>query len=91
MISLGKSVSAGLPALTGTLNGRGNQSGQFMETGTGALYGYKTGPGYPPNQWSENYSWCDSLGFNAASCNTIYGNSTTVTPKSLKVGMYIKY
>lgn len=29
--------------------------------------------------------------FNASKYNAIYGKSTTVTPKSLKVGWYIKF
>ena len=29
--------------------------------------------------------------FNASKCDTTYGSSTTVTPKSLKVGWYIKF
>lgn len=39
---------------------------------------------------SNGDTYC-GITFNANAANPIYGNSNTVTPASLKVGMYIKF
>ena len=93
--SIGTSVPAGLPNITGVLGDTNStdwvkgfanstlSSGAFF---TGTLQNKK---GFASNSTKES---CNSgFGFDASSSNSTYGNSTTVTPLSLVTQFLIKY
>ena len=75
--------SAGLPNITG-------------DSGFNADIAFANGAFYrsAEQQRSENASggnYGDNMGFDASRCSSIYGNSTTVQPKSVTVKFCIKY
>ena len=81
----GSSISAGLPNITGSGSGVGNDNGSSF-SGAFSLTGrnqYNIG-GY-------NYSQGQGFTFKASNSNSIYGNSTTVQPPSKTVRYMIKY
>jgi len=85
-------VSASLPNITGAAVGSTNQTGHFSEATVGAVKTYFYGPGYVTSAFTQNITRADSFNINASRCSSVYSDSaTTVTPKSLKVAMYIKY
>ena len=67
--------------------------GVFLNKGSGAIQGMYTNTIHCTNvpvdgsKWSGNNYWS----FDASRVSTIYGNSETVTPISLKTGFYIKF
>lgn len=80
---------AGLPEIAGATNGAvtygGQQNGALY---TPAITSYKV---QAPTNGGGSLTTAEGYQFNASKYNTIYGKSTTVTPKSLKVGWYIKF
>ena len=84
--TLGDLTEAGLPNITGTATGTEFPGG--MQSTTGALYN--------PVPGESNYSSGSTgsgksriLAFDASLSNSIYGNSSTVQPQSIKVLYYI--
>ena len=70
------------------------KQGVFLNEGSGAIQGMYINtiactnvPIDGGSTWSGNNYWS----FNASRVSTIYGNSETVTPISLKTGFYIKF
>ena len=86
LTALGDLVEAGSPNITGMLPvPRGNQeppasSGAFSKRS--ATYNARIGAG-------SNDSWGNYYDFNASDSNSIYGNSTTVQPQTIKVLYYV--
>ena len=78
--ALGDLIEAGLPNITGDA-GANDNSGY----GTGAFYKNSVGNTYT---WSNTGSY-NKLSFDASRSSSIYGNSTTVQPQSIKVLYYI--
>ena len=79
----------GLPGIQGATNG----AVTYGEQQNGALYtpattSYKI---QAPTNGGGSMTTASDYQFNASKYNAIYGRSTTVTPKSLKVGWYIKF
>lgn len=84
-------VNAGLPNITASINlamKRFTQgaTGAFSATDWDSRGTVKRGD----SDGDGNYN-CWTLGFNAASSNAIYGNSTTVQPPSIKVRVKTRY
>lgn len=82
---LSTSVSAGLPNITGTYK---NPNLRYNGTVTSGALDATTSNASAGNagQLVSTY-----ITFDAHNSNTIYGNSETVTPKSLAVLLLIKY
>lgn len=86
----GTSNAAGLPNLTGKANSNGNAflgtttTGVFAGTHHEGAYGIGT-----VNVPYGNYAY--TLDFDASQSSAIYGNSTTVQPKSVEMLFCIKY
>lgn len=78
--SLGSLVEAGLPNITGRFQGAGENAGDAV----GAFYQY--GKGW---QVSNSGDRDNIYGFDASRSSSIYGNSTTVQPQTIKVFYYI--
>lgn len=85
--SVGGTVSAGLPNISGAITNIGAQVEGESVTASGAISisgnqsswtGHPSGTGY----------YLTSIKFNASSSNSVYGKSTTVQPKSRTVYMY---
>lgn len=96
LTALGDLVEAGLPNITGNTHQQYNSSlsaGWHNNTGSnlgsGALYIGSTGT----TSYSQQASWSayTSYGmyFDASKSNSLYGNSSTVQPQSIKVLYYI--
>lgn len=79
--TLGNLTQAGLPNITGTFCGAGesssNATGVFYKVGTGVTV------------YNQNSDPDNKYGFDASRSNSIYGNSNTVQPQSVKVLYYI--
>lgn len=88
--ALGDLLQAGLPNIEGTL--RFSQKGFPLSDAalaSGALYKISESTnGYFSNQ-SDSVTRFSTIGFNASNSNSIYGNSSTVQPQSIKVLYYI--
>lgn len=91
MCRVGTSVEAGVPNITGEANAQNNGYGFVHTYDNNSVTGcFKAGT-------SQNSTWAGtnrvgySLGFDASLANSIYGNSTTVTPNSVAAGFYIKF
>ena len=84
LTALGDLVEAGLPNITGALWGGRNTSSAYTEafhmTGSSSS---KTSRA----DWGENLN--SAVNFNASRSSSIYGNSTTVQPQTIKVLYYI--
>lgn len=78
----GDTVEAGLPNITGEMNGLYGELSD--EKASGALY-VRSGVA----KWTST-AWKDygQLGFDASKSNRIYGNSTTVQPPAYYVYMW---
>lgn len=79
-------MNAGLPNITGIINqyfttANGDADGPFLLEGYKKFYA-------TPNGTSQGLN---TLNFNASLSNPIYGNSTTVTPLSLKSNFFLKF
>ena len=89
--SLGGYLEDGLPNITGTLKN--------YPVGNSDVYGYSgtftLGASYIPSKSNGVYNIANGkvrdLSFDASRSNPIYGNSTTVQPKSVAVNYIIKY
>lgn len=86
--SVGTTVEAGLPNVSGSISeimqGSGTSvSGAFSNTGSNALYLI----GYGTDFITARYK---TIGFNASSSSSIYGNSTTVQPPALFVNYWYR-
>ena len=79
--ALGDLVEAGLPNITGTFSG----SGEGSSYATGAFYSAGAGA-YVYNQNSDRDN---QYGLDASRSSSIYGNSITVQPQTIKVLYYI--
>lgn len=73
---IGSTVEAGLPNITGTFGGNRyyNASGAFVYTGSTHVRGS-----------SRSGGAMEGVDFNAFRSSSVYGNSTTVTPPSVKL------
>ena len=79
------SIEAGLPNITGTVLGA-KELRLLSTTGAFSISGYgKSGRGQ--TEGNEEHE----LILDASLSNSIYSNSNTVTPKSLKTFMLVKY
>ena len=78
--ALGDLIEAGLPNITGEFAVKAQP-----KTPTGAFYTISTGGGSYDNSFTGN----EVIGFKASISNSIYGNSSTVQPQSIKVFYYI--
>ena len=85
LTALGDLVEAGLPNLTGSASGNIAQSGLGW-TGSG-VFSAGTATGGAPDLYGGTY--IKELKFDASHSNSIYGNSTTVQPQTIKVLYYI--
>lgn len=83
--TLGNLTEAGLPNLTGGVCGNG-----FFEDAGSSYYGVfvkgSNSGKQPPAEGQGTAKWLD---FNASRSNSIYGNSNTVQPETIKVLYYI--
>ena len=85
--ALGDLVEAGLPNITGTVQ---TAPGRSSYTMTGAMYQYATSNAtnvYGNGATSTNTQY--GIGFDASRSSSIYGNSSTVQPQTIKVLTYI--
>ena len=88
--NLGDLTQAGLPNITGNF-GANFAQGNFFNKGSGAFGSYRdnsintTVPNDSANQYSNNNMW----DFDASRSSSIYDNSNTVQPQSVKVLYYI--
>lgn len=89
----GTIIKAGLPNITGSFNGRGNEylsSGGTITSARGALIiSMNAGASMSGTFFSKNDVNVDVVTFDASRSNSIYGNSTTVQPPAYS--MYIWY
>ena len=83
--SVGQTLDAGLPNITGNLNGMVTDSGGSF---SGAFFynGRPQKKGWP----SADYDEIRNIGFDASSSNNIYGKSNTVQPPAVKMLYIIK-
>lgn len=88
---VGAEKSAGLPNITGEFSGINNSLHEYI---SGGCY-YSLVPGGADTDMGtgkNNYAGKPiAVGFSASKSNSIYGNSTTVTPPSLPMFFIIKY
>ena len=89
---LGKAIEAGLPNITGTTQTHGD-SGTTTPFGvnnsTGAFYNDIGTPYIGGNYGAYNFITDDTIRLDASLSNSIYGNSDTVQPPSIKYLYYI--
>lgn len=76
----------GLPNITGSVSFSKGMTWQDGHSENLALYSYEAG-GYQGNSASR-IGTSAGIGFDARRCNNIYGNSTTVQPKSQTAYIY---
>lgn len=79
LTALGDLIQAGLPNITGD-----GVAYEGSKTPSGAIYNMGSG-NCPSTQYASRSQW----GFDASKSNSIYGNSTTVQPQTIKVLYYI--
>lgn len=84
--SVGNTVSAGLPNITGSVQPAHGKS-VWVETvgGSGAFYNYNYATNCGVLSYSSTAGGNNSIAFDASRSNSIYGNSTTVQPPSILV------
>ena len=90
----GTTVAAGLPNITGAWAVQAGGSKNGTDAGYGAIqqfkgdtsFGVKNGGG-----WNDGEYKNQGIKFDASKSNSIYGNSTTVTPPSVQLLPYIKF
>ena len=90
--NLGSITQAGLPNITGTATAPADAGA------SPGYYPFKTGAFYSPDSntrfqaysgWTSTTDPAFAIGFDASRSNSIYGNSSTVQPQSVKVFYYI--
>ena len=87
---LGDLTEAGLPNITGTVRHLMLQSSAVHFAYTGAFYDAQVGAeSYAPSSTTNIGNNIDNFGIDASRSNSIYGNSNTVQPQSIKVLYYI--
>lgn len=77
-------IEAGLPNITGSTTGQPR-----VGKDRGCFYSYDST--LTRMSQSSNSQYSDTLGFNASRSSSIYGNSTTVQPPSVKVRVKTRY
>jgi hypothetical protein len=80
--TIGQSLAAGLPNITGTVN---NSYNGPDATVNGAFANIKTGQGFNPMGTVDR-----GFTFDASRCSSIYGNSDTVQPPAIRVSWCIQ-
>ena len=83
--TLGDLVEAGLPNITGGFRGTGQNSSSSDSYERGAFKAIANGTGYSGASGNDVKTW----DFDASRSSSIYGNSNTVQPQSIKVLLYI--
>lgn len=86
--SVGSTVEAGLPNITGSYSNANNISSLYNSGGTfnGAFYASATSTTYRAGYTSEGSS--NNVAFDASRSSSIYGNSTTVQPPAYIVNIW---
>ncbi len=87
VVALGDLVEAGLPNITGTLNWLASSSAGRYSSATQAFS--KSTISNTKDFGNGTYSTRGTVNFDASDSNSIYGNSTTVQPQTIKVLYYI--
>lgn len=82
---IGALVAAGLPNITGSIVSTGGNLRSGTETVSGALY-VSTADNAATGGSNRGYK---GIYFDASRSNSVYGNSTTVQPESIKVYVYV--
>lgn len=86
--------SAGLPNITGTVQTHGDSGASLpfgVANASGSFYGSKAPRNIAGNYGEHSMTTDTTIRFSAKNSNSIYGNSTTVQPKSVTVKFCIKY
>ena len=86
--ALGNLVQAGLPNITGSV-GRGNSTNGIYVSGNGAFSVSDVGSTYIQTGGASQNDVYKTFSINASRSSSIYGNSTTVQPQTIKVLYYI--
>ena len=84
--NLGNLIQAGLPNIIGDITAVNAVAWQLPH---GAIY--TSGSGYNAVASSGTGSYSNILNFNASRSSSIYGNSSTVQPQSIKTFVLIKH
>lgn len=87
--ALGDLVEAGLPNITGQVLSSGGINAYEENPAGSAVFGTNQGSRKVAASASSNFNLYASLGFNASRSNSIYGNSDTVQPQTVKGFVYI--
>ena len=85
LTALGDLVEAGLPNITGSLLG---YCGPSTQTASGT-FSYSQASSFSADNWGSGGSRVGNVTLNASRSSSIYGNSTTVQPQTIKVLYYI--
>lgn len=83
---LGALVEAGLPNITGSY---GNNIGETASIATNSALYITNQRGHAAWSGSTSVNRCNSLNLDASRSSSIYGNSSTVQPQTIKVLLYI--
>lgn len=83
--TLGDLVEAGLPNITGGFRGTGQNSSSSDSYERGVFKAIANGTGYSGASGNDVKTW----DFDASRSSSIYGNSDTVQPQSIKVLLYV--
>lgn len=84
----GTTIAAGLPNITGKLEGNAGLVDSYFSGASGALYQATTSNN---RKWAQSYSSSNAnqaFGFDASRSNPIYGNSNTVQPPAYVVNIW---
>ena len=82
-------ISAGLPNITGSFFGSDLMGKEGVDSQNGALFLDTSFSGKYDAALGDSSSY--GLGFNASRSNSIYGNSSTVTPPSINTAFLIRH
>ena len=82
---LGKAYNAGLPNITGSINGHGLTNGSLNQA-TGAFYSDSANTAAHANCGGSGNP---GFGFNASRSSSIYGNSNTVQPNAVALRYFV--
>lgn len=87
---IGNITEAGLPNITGNIVARGNSSNEAFASASGAMYTGGTSASYGIGTSNGvSGSAYGTVTFDASRSSSIYGNSNTVQPQTVKVYYYI--
>lgn len=84
---LGKSYTAGLPNITGTVYVQGLTYGSAIVS-SGSLFAYESGFNNGVSAVSAT-NGCSTIGLNAAASSPIYGNATTVRDEQVRLRHFV--